>query len=67
LVGRACRLAFHRRLDHLVTPGPVGLLDRYPRAERAKGFLIARGIETADDEGALDGEPEQGTLLARRP
>ena len=38
------------------------LVDRYPKAERAKGFLIARGIERADDDGALDGEPEQGTL-----
>jgi predicted metal-dependent hydrolase len=38
------------------------LVDRYPKAERAKGFLIARGLETADDAGDLEGEPEQGTL-----
>jgi predicted metal-dependent hydrolase len=38
------------------------LVDRYPKAERAKGFLIARGMAPADDAGNLDGEPEQGTL-----
>jgi predicted metal-dependent hydrolase len=38
------------------------LVDRYPKAERAKGFLIARGIEPADSDGGLEGEPEQGTL-----
>jgi predicted metal-dependent hydrolase len=38
------------------------LVDRYPKAERAKGFLIARGVESADEDGGLEGEPEQGTL-----
>ena len=38
------------------------LVDRYPKAERAKGFLIARGMEPADDAGDLDTEPKQGTL-----
>jgi predicted metal-dependent hydrolase len=36
-------------LAHLVHPdhGAAfwGLVDRYPRAERARGFLIAKGIE----------------------
>lgn len=26
------------------------LVERYPRAERARGFLMARGLETEDDE-----------------
>jgi predicted metal-dependent hydrolase len=53
-------------LSHLTVPRHNAefweLVDRYPKAERAKGFLIARGMQPADDVGDLDGEPKQGTL-----
>ena len=53
-------------LAHLIEPSHNKRfwhwVDRFPKAERAKGFLIARGIENADADGALEGEPEQGTL-----
>jgi predicted metal-dependent hydrolase len=39
-------------LAHLVTPGhgPAfnALVDRYPKAERARGYLIAKGTEEPD-------------------
>jgi len=38
-------------LAHLLVPGHGpefrALVDRYPRAERARGFLMARGLEPA--------------------
>ena len=40
-------------LAHLVVPdhGPAfrALVDRYPRTERARGFLIAKGMEEGED------------------
>ncbi len=52
-------------LAHLQVPshGPEfwQLVNRYPKAERAKGFLIARGMESDDDEGKPV-EPGQGVL-----
>jgi predicted metal-dependent hydrolase len=39
-------------IAHLVVPGHDArfwaLVDQYPRAERAKGFLIAKGLEGED-------------------
>jgi predicted metal-dependent hydrolase len=50
-------------LAHLVVAGHNrrfwALVDRYPRAERAKGFLIAKGLEGDDpDPEPTDPDPE---------
>jgi predicted metal-dependent hydrolase len=45
------------------------LVDRYPLAERARGFLIARGLETGEPDapladGRLPGGSEPGSVTA---
>jgi predicted metal-dependent hydrolase len=51
-------------LAHLAEPSHSkqfwSLVDRYPKAERARGFLIAKGLET--DEPADDVESEEAGL-----
>lgn len=46
------------------------LVERYPRTERARGFLIAKGMDDADGEGRDDsvvaGE-DGGTVIPRGP
>jgi predicted metal-dependent hydrolase len=46
-------------LAHLVhadhSPAFWALVDRYPRAERARGFLIAKGDEPDEPDGSDDG------------
>jgi len=49
-------------LAHLAVPDHSpdfwALVDRYPRAERAKGFLIAKGMEEGDEADQGDGNAE---------
>jgi predicted metal-dependent hydrolase len=56
-------------LAHLVeanhSPAFHALVDRYPKAERAKGFLIAKGLYGDDDE-AVGGSNGNGNGKARR-
>jgi hypothetical protein len=51
-------------LAHLAVPdhGPRfrALVARYPRAERAVGFLIAKDLAPDNDEGALDAADDNG-------
>ena len=43
------------------------LVGRYPRTERARGFLIARGLEHGSDEELDDGSPDQDEKGTRHP
>ena len=51
-------------LAHLVIGGHDArfwaLVNRYPKTERARGFLIAKGIDGEDEDGDGDGEAEGG-------
>ena len=60
-------------LAHLSVPGHGprfwALVDRYPLAERARGFLIARGLDggepdEADDPAALPSGSDHGSVTA---